>query len=295
MKAGLEKQTEYLIGDVARIVGLSRDALRFYEKKGVISARKKENGYRYYSEDDIYKLMYILYHRKTNSSLEDIEGLMTEEKTTDFMRRHIGQRIQAEMEAMEHHRQAIARLRLMEKDIQRIEQCMNQCSLRKFPLAYIMGDCADLQEGLRKWFDLSSSLPGLDMTYFYNILSYGENGGNGENRMGNGKTENKKLDNKGTRLLFYKELEAVLGDKFDPGLYPMTEETDCIYMVTASENTLPDRAMVEQMICWGQSHGIETEGTVYANDMTSFFDRGKATYFLELYMPIKRVLMQMQQ
>ena len=48
---------------------------RFYEKKGVISARKKENGYRYYSEDDIYKLMYILYHRKMNTSLEDIEEL----------------------------------------------------------------------------------------------------------------------------------------------------------------------------------------------------------------------------
>lgn len=29
-----DKKKEYLIGDVSRIVGLSRDALRFYEKKG---------------------------------------------------------------------------------------------------------------------------------------------------------------------------------------------------------------------------------------------------------------------
>lgn len=28
-----EKKKEYLIGDVSRIVGMSRDALRFYEKK----------------------------------------------------------------------------------------------------------------------------------------------------------------------------------------------------------------------------------------------------------------------
>lgn len=58
-KAAVSEQVEYLIGDVAQMVGLSRDALRFYEKKGIISARKKENGYRYYSEDDIYKLMCI--------------------------------------------------------------------------------------------------------------------------------------------------------------------------------------------------------------------------------------------
>lgn len=40
------KQREYLIGDMSEIVGVSRDTLRFYEKKGIIKARKKENGYR---------------------------------------------------------------------------------------------------------------------------------------------------------------------------------------------------------------------------------------------------------
>lgn len=71
-----EEKAEYLIGDVARMVGLSRDTLRFYEKKGIITAKKKENGYRYYSENDIYRLMYIIYHRKMNTSLEEIEGLI---------------------------------------------------------------------------------------------------------------------------------------------------------------------------------------------------------------------------
>lgn len=37
-----DKKKEYLIGDVSRIVGLSRDALRFYEKKGVIRANKRK-------------------------------------------------------------------------------------------------------------------------------------------------------------------------------------------------------------------------------------------------------------
>lgn len=40
-KTNVQEKAEYLIGDVARMVGLSRDALRFYEKKGIINARKK--------------------------------------------------------------------------------------------------------------------------------------------------------------------------------------------------------------------------------------------------------------
>lgn len=50
------KQREYLIGDMSEIVGVSRDTLRFYEKKGIIKARKKENGYRYYLEEDLFRL-----------------------------------------------------------------------------------------------------------------------------------------------------------------------------------------------------------------------------------------------
>ena len=67
------KRREYLIGDMSEIVGISRDTLRFYEKKGIIKSRKKENGYRYYLEEDILRLMFIVYRRKMNQSLEEIE------------------------------------------------------------------------------------------------------------------------------------------------------------------------------------------------------------------------------
>lgn len=51
---------EYFIGDAANLTGVSRDTLRLYEKKGLITIRKKENGYRYFTEDDIYYLSDIL-------------------------------------------------------------------------------------------------------------------------------------------------------------------------------------------------------------------------------------------
>lgn len=276
-KAAVEKQAEYLIGDVARMVGLSRDALRFYEKKGVICARKKDNGYRYYSEDDIYKLMYILYQRKMNTSLEELEGIMRGQRPVTCIRDRIKQRMAEEEEAIRRHRQVMTRLKLVEKDISRIEQCLNRYSLRRFPSAYIMGNCDDLHHGLREWFRLSSTIAGLDMTYFYNMLTYTD----------------KKLTSLGTQLLLYKGLELQLGKEFDTECYPTTEEKLCIYTVLDSHDPLPSFDMIQRMVQWGHRHGIETEGLVYANDMTSFFENDEATYYLEVYMPAKRIVSQM--
>lgn len=273
-KALEEKQGEYLIGDVAQMVGLSRDALRFYEKKGVIRTRKKENGYRYYSEDDLYKLMYILYHRKMNTSLEVIEGLMSGKNSTAVMQGYVRQRMKEEQEAVRRHRQAMIRLQLVEKDIGKIEQCLGKCSIRRFPGAYIMDNCANLEEGLRQWFRLSSSIAGLDMTYFYNVLAYTDHS----------------LTVEGTQLLLYKGLENALGEEFDGSCYSRTEEIECVYTILQSEETLPDLSMVQRMAQWGHRHGMEPEGKVYSNNMTSFFEKDRTTYCLELYMPVKRVV-----
>ena len=53
-------KSKYLIGDVANLMGMSRDTLRHYEKRGLLTARKAANGYRYYTEADISRFISIL-------------------------------------------------------------------------------------------------------------------------------------------------------------------------------------------------------------------------------------------
>lgn len=198
---------------------------------------------------------------------------MSGQNSTSAMRQHVRQRMAEEEEALRRHSQAIMRLKLVEKDISRIEECMGRYSIRKFPKAYVMATCSDLQEGLRTWFKLSSTIPGLDMSYFYNMLTY-----TGED-----------LEEKGTLLLFYEELEKGLGREFNRSRYYMTEEPECIYTIMESENTLPDFDMIHKMVQWAHKHGLEPTERVYANDMTSFFAKDRTTYCLEIYMPFKRI------
>ena len=46
------------------LMGISRDTLRHYEKRGLLTAKKAANGYRYYTEADISRFISILYQRK---------------------------------------------------------------------------------------------------------------------------------------------------------------------------------------------------------------------------------------
>ena len=78
---------QYLIGEASELTGLSRDTLRFYEKKGLIRSERKENGYRVYSEEELSAPVSILYRRRMNYSLKGIgSNLMEEEQQLSGMK-----------------------------------------------------------------------------------------------------------------------------------------------------------------------------------------------------------------
>ena len=68
---------KYKIGDVARILGVSSDILRYYEKKGVVTPTKDENNaYRYYDYWDINFLMDCLWFKNFGFSIEQIAEIV---------------------------------------------------------------------------------------------------------------------------------------------------------------------------------------------------------------------------
>ena len=64
--------TSYKIGEVARLLGLTTQALRFYEQEGVVTPKKSENGTRYYDEDQLILLLSFKKYRQADFSVQDI-------------------------------------------------------------------------------------------------------------------------------------------------------------------------------------------------------------------------------
>jgi DNA-binding transcriptional MerR regulator len=65
-----------LIGELSKKTGLSRDTIRFYEKKGLIEIPKKlrrENNYKEYPENILNKLNLIMKVKELGFTLQEIE------------------------------------------------------------------------------------------------------------------------------------------------------------------------------------------------------------------------------
>lgn len=70
----------YLIKKVSEISGVSVRTLHHYDEIGLLSPRKNENGYRYYSEDDMSLLQMILFYKYLRFTLKQIKELLQQDE-----------------------------------------------------------------------------------------------------------------------------------------------------------------------------------------------------------------------
>ena len=65
-------EKKWIIGEMAKLFDVSADALRYYEREGLLAAsRQQENNYRRYSYDDLLVLMDILFYRRMEVPVRD--------------------------------------------------------------------------------------------------------------------------------------------------------------------------------------------------------------------------------
>lgn len=267
------EKTKYLIGDVANLMGLSRDTLRYYEKRGLLNSHKGDNGYRYYTDQDISRLVSILYHRKMNISLEDMEHLW-KDNTISQLPLIMSNRLKEEEEAIRKHEQTIARLRLTQSDCQRLNSHLNEVLCKDFPAAYIIVPETNMQESTGLWFQLTQSYPGLDMMYTYDEYSY---------RMPSGGLQ---MDYRNTQLILYKHLVEFVDYDIIDGATPVTKPAKCVYSFRAANTRIPDAGSLQPMFAWAKEQGIELSDRIYSTFAFQGVDNGQHLYYLEIYIPL---------
>lgn len=62
------------IGELAEATGIGRDTLRYYEKRGLLAARRGSNGYRDYAPEAADWLRYIRTAQALGFTLQEIEA-----------------------------------------------------------------------------------------------------------------------------------------------------------------------------------------------------------------------------
>lgn len=117
----------YLIKQVSKMSGVSVRTLHHYDEIGLLSPQKRENGYRYYSEEDISFLQMILFYRYLGFPLKQIKDLL--EKSDNDILYHL----RKQLELMQQQKQNLLTLiETLEKTIESHERKIFMSTQEKF-------------------------------------------------------------------------------------------------------------------------------------------------------------------
>lgn len=269
----------YLIGDVANLMGMSRDTLRHYEKRGLVTARKAENGYRYYTEADISRLIGILYQRKMDIGLDDIAALWDEQSTGDSPERYhsiICQRLEEEEDAILQHKRTIAKLRMSQKDCENLRDYAGKVIQCPLPDSYIIDLDLDFHGVLEQWFQYTREHAGLENMYLfdeYQICPEAEK-------------HSCSLSYRKSQLLLHRDMAEYTD-------YPLTKDIPCtdssvryLSAFCTSQDRIPDMDVVNSMLAYAGKHSLPTEPKLFSTFLMQGMRNQIQCYYLQLFLPL---------
>ncbi|MDR2610404.1 MAG: MerR family transcriptional regulator [Clostridiales Family XIII bacterium] len=121
----------YKIGDVARILGISTDLIRYYEERGVVKPHKdKYNNYRYYDAWDVNFLVDCLWYKKMGFSIDEIAKMTSNESYDDFVR-HLSSQGDEILETLQRQNLLLERIRNHTESVVRVKDFLGVCDITK--------------------------------------------------------------------------------------------------------------------------------------------------------------------
>lgn len=262
----------YSIGDVSRRLRISRDTLRFYEKKGIIHPQKLENGYRSYSYEDTRTLLDILFYRRLDFSIEDIKRILHQSSYSSY-NSMIQKKIEEEQKQVEAHQRALIHLKYLRQLYKNVEDFTGNYDVRP----------------LRRYYKLNNSnlidkLEIFDLCYIYQEFHIGRDAAS--------QVDEYYLFAADTAIIMNleKELEGRL----------FIQHERCVYTVIAAKNRIPEADEIFQAAKWAREQGYTLTGTAYSGFLLScakddrLYKEAEAenesepsrVYYIELYLPI---------
>ena len=100
------------IGEVAKAAGIGIDAVRFYERQGLIpEPARQPSGYRVYSADVVLSLRFIRRAKELGFSLKEISELLSLETAANATAADVKKLAEAKLADMEERIRALQRMR----------------------------------------------------------------------------------------------------------------------------------------------------------------------------------------
>ena len=128
----------YSISQVARMLGLGIDAVRFYEKKGLVHPQvNPQNRYRMYSLYQIMELLDVSYYRSLGMSIEQIQQLY-ESSNEEQLMELLDKKRQETEHRIRYEQQLLKRIEHVGRMAARIRERDGEIGIEVFPESYVL-------------------------------------------------------------------------------------------------------------------------------------------------------------
>lgn len=265
--------TKYRIGDVAELIGMSRDSLRYYEKRGLLKEKKEYNGYRYYTDEDLFRLISILYERKMGLGLDEI-ALSFQDTTSETLISRFQEQLEKEQNEIRRHQQSVARLRMTLDDYKQLICHGEEIVVKDFPASYVIVPETTFSDGISQWFRLASSYPGLDMMYIYDTYTWKKEGSHIH------------LDFQKSQLILKKEFHDFVEYPFSETDTPPIESFPCLFTFSVSRERIPQEEEICALIDTAKKRGLTPAPYLYSTFIGRGIHNDQTSFHMQIYLPV---------
>lgn len=140
-------ERRYLVGEVSKITGISKDTLRFWDKIGLLKPKYVDpvNSYRYYTYDQFWSMDIIMCCRSLNISIEKIRTILSSSSNDRVLALLLEQKKEAE-QLSRYYQQVTEDIAWYVTQDEQIRQtkALNTVSVKHFPKRTVLyGDNAE--------------------------------------------------------------------------------------------------------------------------------------------------------
>lgn len=267
----------YKIGDVARILGISPDLIRYYEEKGVVSPEKDPyNNYRYYDTWDINFLIDCLWYKNFGYGIEQVAHIVSQNKYDDLVG-NLMKRGDEILASIRYQELLLQRIRKYSEGLTSLKDFIGKCDIRR---------CAEFVRYLNRYnmiYDNDSEMQALSrqwlkyMPFSRRYFEVPEDGLTGD----------------GDDYAWGFSLGMQYVEEFHvPTTPPVKHMPSRLCIHSAFTSTGKDKFTarhVDFMTEYAEQNGLKVAGCAFGNLACSVVENEEITGFFEVWLPIEEV------
>gem|GEM_PF-482834 len=256
-------ENKYYVNDINNFLGISREAIRYYEKQGLIkSTRNEENNYRTFDGFDIFRLMSIDFYKKRGFKNYEIENFFRISNPKELVNSFINKRKEYQ-ELILRFKETVAKLEKTEQFINQINNDLNIFSIKPLPYFSVISTFSSFSafcEYERKIWTAKDFSDEDILSNMVRIVYFDENGYTGSQMC----------------IIEYNTNKS-------------HTKKDCVHIMVSADNNdneLPNR-MFRDCTQWANNNNIALQGTIYIFIRLILFGEDIEHSFYDIYIPIK--------